>query len=168
MRGCPCVKVNLGPTHSPHPATNHQPVNNRHDDQTCAGSVAERRTFARDSGIAAEGRCLRTIRRLRHTGLTWSADAGVPLHRLQKIAGHRDPRITERYLHPDIKSSQDYGRLLSQHLRSHGVPNSAWSANEESPSDAGQRGFLVCRGWWSCRSPQRLSVVPCGWHRCRE
>ncbi|MFG3620409.1 tyrosine-type recombinase/integrase [Nocardia sp. NPDC047654] len=55
---------------------------------------------------------------LRHTGLTWSADAGVPVHRLQKIAGHRDPRITERYLHPDIKSLQDDGNLLSQHLRS--------------------------------------------------
>ncbi|WP_324192845.1 hypothetical protein [Nocardia transvalensis] len=24
---------------------------------------------------------------LRHTGLTWFADAGVPLHRLQQIAG---------------------------------------------------------------------------------
>lgn len=31
---------------------------------------------------------------LRHTGLTWFADAGVPLHRLQQIAGHTDPRIT--------------------------------------------------------------------------
>lgn len=28
-------------------------------------------------------------------------DAGVPLHRLQRIAGHTDPRITQRYLHPD-------------------------------------------------------------------
>ncbi|MEU1545213.1 tyrosine-type recombinase/integrase [Nocardia sp. NPDC005745] len=55
---------------------------------------------------------------LRHTGLTWFADAGVPVHRLQKIAGHRDPRITERYLHPDIKSLQDDSNLLSQHLRS--------------------------------------------------
>ncbi|MFI7671710.1 tyrosine-type recombinase/integrase [Nocardia sp. NPDC049526] len=34
---------------------------------------------------------------LRHTGLTWFADAGVPLHRLQQIAGHTDPRITQRY-----------------------------------------------------------------------
>jgi integrase len=25
---------------------------------------------------------------LRHTGLTWMADAGVPVHHLQKIAGH--------------------------------------------------------------------------------
>ncbi|WP_447008372.1 hypothetical protein ACRAKI_09670 [Saccharothrix isguenensis] len=25
---------------------------------------------------------------MRHTGLTWMADAGVPVHRLQRIAGH--------------------------------------------------------------------------------
>ncbi|MDO3647745.1 tyrosine-type recombinase/integrase [Nocardia mangyaensis] len=33
---------------------------------------------------------------LRHTGLTWFADAGVPVYRLQQIAGHTDPRITQR------------------------------------------------------------------------
>ncbi|MFI6365207.1 tyrosine-type recombinase/integrase [Nocardia sp. NPDC050630] len=38
---------------------------------------------------------------LRHTGLTWMAEAGVSLHVLQKIAGHADSRTTERYLHPD-------------------------------------------------------------------
>ncbi|QIS19580.1 site-specific integrase [Nocardia terpenica] len=53
---------------------------------------------------------------LRHTGLTWFADAGVPLHRLQQIAGHTDPRITQRYLHPDIDSLQNDGVLLSRHL----------------------------------------------------
>lgn len=54
---------------------------------------------------------------LRHTGLTWFADAGVPVHRLQRIAGHTDPRITQRYLHPDKKALQDDGNLLSIHLR---------------------------------------------------
>ncbi|KAF0835717.1 tyrosine-type recombinase/integrase [Nocardia caishijiensis] len=54
---------------------------------------------------------------LRHTGLTWFADAGVPLHRLQQIAGHTDPRITQRYLHPDIQGLQSDGQLLSNHLR---------------------------------------------------
>lgn len=54
---------------------------------------------------------------LRHTGLTWLADAGVPLHRLQQIAGHTDPRITQRYLHPDIESLQNDGNLLTIHLR---------------------------------------------------
>ncbi|MEV0466025.1 site-specific integrase [Nocardia tengchongensis] len=53
---------------------------------------------------------------LRHTGLTWFADAGVPLHRLQQIAGHTDPRITQRYLHPDVKALQDDGELLARFL----------------------------------------------------
>ncbi|MBY8861130.1 site-specific integrase [Nocardia sp. CA2R105] len=59
---------------------------------------------------------------LRHTGLTWLADAGVPLHRLQQIAGHTDPRITERYLHPDIESLQADGVRLSIHLRAPSGP----------------------------------------------
>ncbi|WP_435590794.1 tyrosine-type recombinase/integrase [Nocardia sp. bgisy118] len=54
---------------------------------------------------------------LRHTGLTWFADSGVPLHRLQRIAGHVDPRITQRYLHPDVDGLREDGEKLSQHLR---------------------------------------------------
>jgi integrase len=59
---------------------------------------------------------------LRHTGLTWFADAGVPLHRLQHIAGHTDPRITERYLHPDNEALQGDGARLSIHLRAPSGP----------------------------------------------
>ncbi|MBF6215186.1 site-specific integrase [Nocardia puris] len=59
---------------------------------------------------------------LRHTGLTWFADAGVPVHRLQRIAGHTDPRITKRYLHPDMKALIEDGKLLSKHLRSPSGP----------------------------------------------
>ncbi|MBH0776662.1 site-specific integrase [Nocardia sp. NEAU-351] len=65
---------------------------------------------------------------LRHTGLTWFADAGVPLHRLQQIAGHTDPRITQRYLHPDIKGLQNDGQLLSRFLA---APNSGPQIPEE-------------------------------------
>ncbi|WP_446221942.1 tyrosine-type recombinase/integrase [Nocardia sp. IBHARD005] len=54
---------------------------------------------------------------LRHTELTWFADAGVPIHRLQQIAGHTDPRITQRYLHPDIVALQADGDMLSAHLQ---------------------------------------------------
>ncbi|MFD6456347.1 site-specific integrase [Nocardia sp. NPDC060220] len=54
---------------------------------------------------------------LRHTGLTWFADAGVPVYRLQQIAGHSDPRITQRYLHPDIVALQADGDMLSAHLK---------------------------------------------------
>ncbi|MBF6352960.1 site-specific integrase [Nocardia higoensis] len=59
---------------------------------------------------------------LRHTGLTWFADAGVPVHRLQRIAGHTDPRITQRYLHPDTKTLIEDGNRLSKHLRSPNGP----------------------------------------------
>ncbi|MFG1795833.1 tyrosine-type recombinase/integrase [Nocardia sp. NPDC049149] len=54
---------------------------------------------------------------LRHTGLTWYADAGVPLHRLQQIAGHADSRVTERYIRPDHQSLSEDGQRLSIRLR---------------------------------------------------
>lgn len=58
---------------------------------------------------------------LKNTGLIWFADAGVPLHRLQRIAGHTDPRITQRYLHPNIRALQGDGELLARYL-AHGGP----------------------------------------------
>lgn len=54
---------------------------------------------------------------LRHTGLTWMADAGVKVHDLQKIAGHASLTTTQRYLHPNDKSIANAGELLSKHLR---------------------------------------------------
>jgi hypothetical protein len=45
------------------------------------------------------------------------ADAGILVHRLQKIAGHGQITTTQRYLHPDEKSILDGGKLLSAHLR---------------------------------------------------
>nr|WP_241192545.1 tyrosine-type recombinase/integrase [Streptomyces sp. ADI96-02] len=39
---------------------------------------------------------------LRHTGLTWFADAGVQVHVLRRIAGHGSLTTTQRYLHPDV------------------------------------------------------------------
>jgi integrase len=55
---------------------------------------------------------------LRHTGLTWMADAGVPLHHLRLLAGHGSLSTTQRYIHPDRQSVGDAGNLLSKHLRS--------------------------------------------------
>lgn len=60
---------------------------------------------------------------LRHTGLTWMADAGVPVHHLQRIAGHGSLTTTQRYLHPDKRSVTDAGDMLSAHLRSPRRPN---------------------------------------------
>lgn len=53
---------------------------------------------------------------LRHTGLTWMADAGVPMHVLRKIAGHASLATTQRYLHPDRRSVEMAGAALSAHL----------------------------------------------------
>ncbi|MFG2698006.1 tyrosine-type recombinase/integrase [Kitasatospora sp. NPDC048407] len=53
---------------------------------------------------------------LRHTGLTWMADAGVPPHILQEIAGHRDFDTTVRYLHPDLRTIAEAGDTLTRHL----------------------------------------------------
>jgi integrase len=59
---------------------------------------------------------------LRHTGLTWMADAGVPLHSLRKIAGHGTLTTTQLYLHPDRQSPTNAGLLLSRHLWSPNGP----------------------------------------------
>lgn len=50
---------------------------------------------------------------LRHTALTWMADAGVDLHILQRVAGHQDPAVTARYLHPDVQAMLDAGVAFS-------------------------------------------------------
>jgi len=50
---------------------------------------------------------------LRHTGLTWLADAGVLMHVLQSIAGHGSITTTQRYLHPDRRAIEEAGNLLS-------------------------------------------------------
>ena len=47
---------------------------------------------------------------MRHTGLTWMADVGVPVHVLRKIAGHGSLTTTQRYLHPDHRAFTDGGR----------------------------------------------------------
>ena len=51
---------------------------------------------------------------LRHTALTWMADAGVELHLLQQVAGHQDPAVTSRYLHPDAQAVLQAGTAFSR------------------------------------------------------
>jgi hypothetical protein len=41
------------------------------------------------------------------------ADAGVELHILQRVAGHQDPAVTSRYLHPDTQAMLDAGTVFS-------------------------------------------------------
>jgi integrase len=60
---------------------------------------------------------------LRHTGLTWMADAGVPLHVLRTIAGHGSLTTTQRYLHPDRRTVTAPGEALSAYLRAPRSPD---------------------------------------------
>jgi integrase len=60
---------------------------------------------------------------LRHTGLTWMADAGIPVHVLRKIAGHGSLSTTQRHLHPDEQSITDAGDALTAHLTVRRSPN---------------------------------------------
>ena len=57
------------------------------------------------------------------TGLTWLADAGVPVHVLRKIAGHGSLTTTQRYLHPDRRHIDDAGQALSAHLTARRSPS---------------------------------------------
>lgn len=54
-----------------------------------------------DSIVAGLGLPELTRHGLRHTGATWMADAGIPLHVLQDILGHASMETTRGYLHPD-------------------------------------------------------------------
>jgi hypothetical protein len=53
---------------------------------------------------------------LRHTELTWLADAGVPIHVLQQIAGHAEITTTQRYLHPSTRSVSLAGESLGARI----------------------------------------------------
>ncbi len=57
---------------------------------------------------------------LRHTALTWMADSGVPLYAPQRVAGHQDPAVTVRYLHPDHDAVRDAGGAFSAWWGLHG------------------------------------------------
>ncbi|GAA3851701.1 site-specific integrase [Streptomyces sedi] len=53
---------------------------------------------------------------LRHTGLTWMADAGVAVHVARQIAGHRSLATTQRYPRPSNDSILQVGEALNSHL----------------------------------------------------
>jgi len=45
----------------------------------------------------------------REPGERLTAHAGVELHLPQLVAGHQDPAVTSRYLHPDTQAVLDAG-----------------------------------------------------------
>ncbi|WP_228989370.1 site-specific integrase [Streptomyces sp. DH8] len=61
---------------------------------------------------------------LRHTALTWFADAGVQVHVLRRIAGHGSLTTTQRYLHPDVHKITAAGAALSAHFNVLRAPRS--------------------------------------------
>jgi hypothetical protein len=50
----------------------------------------------------------------RHTALIWMADAGFDLHILERVAGHQNPAVTARSLHPDVHAMLD-ARTVFRH-----------------------------------------------------
>ncbi|MGL5929377.1 MAG: tyrosine-type recombinase/integrase [Dermatophilaceae bacterium] len=81
---------------------------------------------------------------LRHTALTWMADSGVPLHVLQRVAGHQDPAVTARYLHPDTRALIDAGTTFSTwwgqsggNSPAGGDQTAARAVNDNGPRPAG-------------------------------
>jgi len=50
---------------------------------------------------------------LQHTGATWLADAGVPLHVLQRILGHASIETPKGYLHPDDRHLNEAAKLAN-------------------------------------------------------
>ena len=76
---------------------------------------------------------------LRHTALTWMADAGVELHLLQRVAGHQDPAVTSRYLHPDHQAVLDVGAAYSRWWAQSGPNSPALRLVEDGPVAGGTR-----------------------------
>lgn len=59
----------------------------------------------------------------RSGALTWMADSGIPLHVLQRVAGHQDPAMTARYLHPDHRALTDAGEAFGARWTQDGHKN---------------------------------------------
>ena len=71
---------------------------------------------------------------LRHTALTWMADAGVDLHLLQRVAGHQDPAVTSRYLHPDHEAVLGAGAAYSRWWAQSGPNSPTLSVVRDDPA----------------------------------
>ncbi|WP_338145225.1 tyrosine-type recombinase/integrase [Cryobacterium fucosi] len=68
---------------------------------------------------------------LRHTGATWLADAGVPLHVLQDILGHASIETTRGYLHPDDRHLASAAEQANAFLSRSALPASKSKAAQQ-------------------------------------
>ena len=73
---------------------------------------------------------------LRHTALTWMADSGVLLHVLQRVAGHQDPAMTARYLHPDHRALTAAGATFGAWWTQSGHKNGSGEGDEDAAETA--------------------------------
>lgn len=80
-------------------------------------TASVRRATKWDSMVVNLGLPNLTRHGLRHTGATWMADSGIPLHVLQEILGHESLETTRGYLHPDRRHLTDAGTMASRFLR---------------------------------------------------
>jgi len=62
------------------------------------------------------------------------ADSGVPLYVLQRVAGHQDPAVTGRYLHPDSEALIEAGTAFSTWWAQSGPKGEEAVVASESPS----------------------------------
>ncbi|HXY27662.1 MAG TPA: site-specific integrase, partial [Acidimicrobiales bacterium] len=58
---------------------------------------------------------------LRHSGLTWSAEAGATTAELMHRGGHSDPRIALRYQHATVQRDKDIAARLGEMYRNAAV-----------------------------------------------
>jgi hypothetical protein len=61
------------------------------------------------------------------------ADARVELHLLQRVAGHQEPAVTSRYLHPDHQAGLDIGAAYSRSWAENGSNSPALRLVEDGP-----------------------------------
>ncbi|MFJ1596121.1 tyrosine-type recombinase/integrase [Streptomyces sp. NPDC088261] len=95
---------------------------------------------------------------LRHTGLTWFADADVPAHVLRRIAGHGSLLTTQRYLHPDMSQITHADTTLTAHLNPiHAPPHPHRPTRPRTPAEA----------YWPPADPQERRKGGIGFLRYR-
>lgn len=75
------------------------------------------RRLARDAGLPEQISRWMHPHALRHTALTLAAQAGATQRQIQLMAGHEDPRTTERYMHGEQNLADSPAYLLGDLLR---------------------------------------------------
>ena len=72
------------------------------------------------------------------------ADSGVPLRVVQRVAGHTDPAVTARYLHPDMRALIEAGTAFSVWWGQNGATDSALTDAPRVWQQQWEQG-LTCR-----------------------